>query len=139
MLIAQIAVVPTPACHTNPLAASAPTAAAHQRVAAVFIPRTLTPSEMITSAPRNPTPLTTYEVIRVGSRPDRYGVISEMSTNIAAPAATSVFSPKPGAAAAPLALEPDHGVAEHGGADAKRELVPGQHAHECSFTRERRL
>lgn len=58
-MIARIAAVATPACQMKPLAASAPTAAAHQSVAAVLIPRTLTPSEMITPAPRNPTPLTT--------------------------------------------------------------------------------
>jgi uncharacterized membrane protein YhiD involved in acid resistance len=42
----------------RPLADSAPAAAAHHSVAAVLMPRTLTPSETITPAPRKPTPLT---------------------------------------------------------------------------------
>ncbi|COY22539.1 Uncharacterised protein [Mycobacterium tuberculosis] len=42
-----------------PEAASTPTAAEHQSVAAVFRPRTLNPSRRMTPPPRNPIPETT--------------------------------------------------------------------------------
>jgi hypothetical protein len=42
---------------------------------------------------------------------------------------------EPGAAASPLALEADQRAAEHGGAEAEHELVPGQHVRGRSPSR----
>ena len=51
--------VRSPASATMSAPVQAPTAAEHQRVAAVLRPRTFMPSFMITPAPRKPTPETT--------------------------------------------------------------------------------
>src|SRR2546422_3399831 len=72
---------------SNPEPASTPTAAAHQRVAAVVSPRTLKPSLKITPAPRKPIPDTTCAAMRVALLSP--AVIPESATKAADPVATS--------------------------------------------------
>ena len=90
MLVSKTAAAKTRARFREPRPDNAPIAAEHQIVAAVFSPLTFAPSLKMTSAPRNPTPETTYETIR----PRAEGSLSSSSphmTKAAAPAATSAL------------------------------------------------
>lgn len=83
----------TPAYSAKPAPASIPTAAEHQSVAAVFSPRTFSPSLKMTPAQRNPIPETTCAATRVGLVSP--GTNMENNTKLAAPSATRVFVRKP--------------------------------------------
>ena len=79
-----------------PVAAKHPIAALHQTVAAEVSPCTLLPSLKIIPAPKNPTPVTTWAVIRLTSTPLALSAIEmDNNTNTAAPMATNIFVRKP--------------------------------------------
>src|SRR5262249_53541551 len=88
--IARTAMVPVAAARLHPAPARVPTAAAHHSVAAVLSPRTLIPSRMITPAPRNPIPDTTWAAIR-GKLVTSDVVTAANITNSADPIAPSAF------------------------------------------------
>src|SRR3984893_9436232 len=78
-----------------PAPANAPTAAEHHSVAAVLRPRTLSPSRMITPAPRNPIPDTIWAATRVGSAVAPRNPYADNSTNKVAPTATKALVRNP--------------------------------------------
>ena len=59
--------VPTIASNKKPPVHKIPIAASHHKVAAVVSPLTLIPSLIITPAPKNPIPVTTWAAILVKS------------------------------------------------------------------------
>src|ERR1700694_5461582 len=78
-----------------PAPAKAPTAAEYHRVAAVLRPRTLSPSRMITPAPRNPIPDTIWAATRVGSAVAPLNPFADNNTNKVAPTATRALVRNP--------------------------------------------
>src|SRR3984893_5008156 len=78
-----------------PAPANAPTAAEHHSVAAVFRPRTLSPSRMINPAPRNPIPDTICAATRVGSAVAQLNPYADNNTNKVAPTATKALVRNP--------------------------------------------
>src|ERR1700730_12839971 len=78
-----------------PAPANAPTAAEHHSVAAVLRPRTLSPSRMITPAPRNPIPDTIWAATRVGSAVAPLNPFADNNTNRVAPTATNALVRNP--------------------------------------------